>query len=34
MTKDNFLQTLCEITDLGLTAFENYVNALEKYIKK
>jgi DNA-binding MarR family transcriptional regulator len=32
--KDNFPQTLCKITALGLTAFENYVNALEKYIKK
>ncbi|KAA9356359.1 winged helix-turn-helix domain-containing protein [Larkinella humicola] len=32
--KDNFPQTLCKITSLGLTAFENYVNALEKYIKK
>lgn len=32
--KDNFPQTLCKITGLGLTAFENYVNALEKYIKK
>ncbi|RCR66646.1 winged helix-turn-helix domain-containing protein [Larkinella punicea] len=32
--KDNFPQTVCKITSLGLTAFENYVNALEKYIKK
>ena len=32
--KDNFPQTVCKITASGITAFENYVNALEKYIKR
>lgn len=32
--KDNFPQTICKITAPGITAFENYVNALEKYIKR
>ncbi|MGA0558078.1 winged helix-turn-helix domain-containing protein [Larkinella sp. VNQ87] len=32
--KDNFPQTMCRITSAGISAFENYVRALEKYIKK
>jgi len=32
--KDNYPQTTCAITKKGLTAFENYVAALQAYIKK
>jgi DNA-binding MarR family transcriptional regulator len=27
-------QTICRITEKGIEAFENYVNALKEYIKK
>lgn len=32
--KDNFPLTVCKITPQGISAFETYVKALEKYIKK
>lgn len=32
--KDNYPQTICKITQQGVTAFENYVNALKAYIGK
>jgi DNA-binding MarR family transcriptional regulator len=32
--KNNFPQTTCRITETGIAAFEKYVKALEKYIKK
>lgn len=32
--KDNYPQTLCKITGIGIDAFENYVKALQEYIKK
>jgi predicted transcriptional regulator len=32
--KDNYPQTICKITQQGVVAFENYVNALQAYIKK
>ena len=32
--KDNYPQTTCKITSLGIEAFENYVKALQEYIKK
>lgn len=31
--KDNYPLTTCEITQKGMTAFENYLNALRSYIK-
>jgi DNA-binding transcriptional ArsR family regulator len=31
--KDNYPQTLCKITDVGITAFENYVVSLRSYLK-
>jgi DNA-binding transcriptional ArsR family regulator len=32
--KDNYPQTICKITKVGLEAFENYVKALREYIQK
>jgi DNA-binding MarR family transcriptional regulator len=32
--KDNYPQTLCRITQKGVEAFEQYVKALQQYIKK
>ena len=32
--KDNYPQTTCKITTVGITAFENYVKTLQEYIKK
>lgn len=31
--KDNYPQTLCSITQKGIDAFEQYVNALQTYMK-
>jgi DNA-binding transcriptional ArsR family regulator len=31
--KDNYPQTICRITKKGITAFEEYVRALQEYIK-
>ncbi|HMP93460.1 MAG TPA: transcriptional regulator [Phnomibacter sp.] len=31
--KDNYPQTLCRITPQGIDAFENYVKALQEYLK-
>lgn len=31
--KDNYPQTLCSITANGITAFENYVEALKSYMQ-
>ena len=31
--KDNYPLTLCKITRKGVEAFENYVNALQSYMK-
>lgn len=30
--KDNYPQTICSITPLGITAFENYVENLKSYL--
>ena len=30
--KDNYPQTTCKITPLGITAFENYVENLKSYL--
>lgn len=32
--KDNYPQTICKITPKGVDAFEQYVKALQVYIKK
>ena len=32
--KDNYPQTICKVTSKGVNAFEQYVNALQAYIKK
>lgn len=32
--RDNYPQTLCSISKKGIKAFDAYVNALEKYIRK
>jgi len=32
--KDNYPQTTCKVTKKGVDAFENYVKALQQYIKK
>ena len=32
--KDNYPQTICKITPAGITAFENYVQALQSYLQK
>jgi DNA-binding transcriptional ArsR family regulator len=32
--KDNYPQTVCKITKLGVDAFEQYVKNLQQYIKK
>ena len=32
--KDNYPQTLCKVTTIGVQAFEKYVKALQEYIKK
>jgi DNA-binding transcriptional ArsR family regulator len=32
--RDNYPQTLCKITPVGITAFEQYVKALQMYIGK
>jgi DNA-binding MarR family transcriptional regulator len=32
--KDNYPQTLCKVTAVGIKAFEVYVQALQEYIKK
>ena len=31
--KDNYPQTICRITKKGIDAFENYVNALQSYMR-
>ncbi len=31
--KDNYPQTTCKITPIGIGAFENYVKALQEYLK-
>src|SRR6187431_2412326 len=31
--KDNYPQTMCKITRKGIEAFEQYVNALQSYMK-
>ena len=31
--KDNYPQTTCKITKLGIKAFENYVKDIQQYIK-
>ena len=30
--KDNYPQTICKVTQTGLTAFENYVESLKTYL--
>ena len=30
--KDNYPQTICKVTDQGITAFENYVESLKTYL--
>jgi DNA-binding transcriptional ArsR family regulator len=32
--KDNYPQTLCKVTPVGVNAFEAYVKVLQEYIKK
>jgi DNA-binding transcriptional ArsR family regulator len=32
--KDNYPLTICKITQVGVVAFENYVNALQSYTNK
>ncbi len=32
--KDNYPQTICKITSVGVTAFEAYVKALQTYLPK
>jgi DNA-binding transcriptional ArsR family regulator len=32
--KDNYPLTICKITQVGVQAFENYVNALQTYMHK
>lgn len=32
--KDNYPQTLCKVTPVGIKAFEAYVNNLQAYIKR
>ena len=32
--KDNYPQTICKITPVGIEAFERYVKSLQDYIKK
>jgi DNA-binding MarR family transcriptional regulator len=32
--KDNYPQTMCQITKKGLKAFEDYVNNLQQYLHK
>ena len=32
--KDNYPQTICKITAIGVTAFETYVKALQTYLPK
>jgi DNA-binding transcriptional ArsR family regulator len=31
--KDNYPQTTCKVTDKGIVAFEEYVKALQEYLK-
>ena len=31
--KDNYPQTICKVTPAGITAFEEYVKALQQYLK-
>ena len=31
--KDNYPQTICRITPMGITAFESYVKAISSYIE-
>lgn len=31
--KDNYPQTICKITQAGVNAFEEYVKALQQYLK-
>ena len=31
--KDNYPQTICKITPAGVNAFEEYVKALQQYLK-
>lgn len=30
--KDNYPQTICKMTEKGIAAFEDYVNALQQYL--
>ena len=32
--KENYPQTICKITPAGITAFENYVKAIQDYLPK
>lgn len=32
--KDNYPQTICKITKIGIKAFDDYVNAIKQYIHK
>ena len=32
--KDNYPLTICKITPIGIAAFEDYVKALQAYIRK
>ena len=32
--KDNYPQTICKITKIGIKAFDDYVNAIKQYINK
>lgn len=32
--KDNYPQTICKVTPIGVDAFEKYVKALQSYIQK
>jgi len=31
--KDNYPQTICKITPVGVKAFESYVNSIQSYLK-
>ena len=32
--KDNYPQTICKITPVGISAFENYVDNLKSYLNR